>query len=252
MTFRDWIFSKLPAWYKESDTYVDANGEGLLERYCRIYGLELDEEYVDQLEDYTRILDPLITDSKFLNLIAYQLGSPTDIFSDESLYRRFLSIIIQIYKVKGTSIAYDLIFGLLGWNVQLIIIYPQDIVYDDDHKYDEEEPVLYDDVCGTCVEYYLLITPIGTDCQNPGAWINPDISDIYNELKKAICFIEPINAKLLGIVPTLPICEEAGLSPSESIVIEISETINYDEDHLYDDSEVYDSTLLSTTTINWP
>jgi len=255
MTFRDWFFNKLPAYFKQEDSYKDANGEGLLERYLRIYGLEIDEEIIPQIENYLDIIDPLICDEKFLNLIAYQLGNPPDFFGNTSLYRKFLSIIIQIYKIKGTRKSYIQLFALLGYTVDLIMFYPTDSVYDNEEIYDDEPLVLYDDVCGTCVPYFILFYPEDTDCQNPQVYYIPEVGpDIWQLFRRVACFLEPINAKLLGIIPTLPICEKVSLSISEQVIITIEDQIYYDDNNEYDEDpvETYDLNTSNTITINWP
>ena len=255
MTFRDWFFNKLPAYFKTNDSYKDVNGEGLLERYLRIYGLEIDEEIIPKIENYLDTIDPLICDEKFLNLIAYQLGNPPDFFGNTSLYRKFLSVIVEIYKIKGTRKSYLLLFALLGYNVDLIMFYPRDIIYDNGEIYDDEEPILYDDVCGTCVPYMILFYAADTNCQRPQDYYIPEISpDIWQLFRRVACFLEPINAKLIGLVPALPLCEGLSLSLSEEVTIEVQDQMLYDDGHEYDadPEEVYDLALNNTITINWP
>lgn len=252
MEFRDWLFNRLPPYFKLYDTYLDINKEGLLERYLRVYGLELDEEIIPGLENYLDILDPLLCDEKFLNHIAYQLGTPPDLFNTTSLYRKFLSIILGIYKIKGTRKSYILLFSLLGYAVDLIINYPEDTVYDDGNEYDDEEN-FYDDTCGTCVEYTIIFHSSEADCQHPELFIIPEITEEIEQLfRRVACFLEPINAKLLGLIPSMPICESVGVSFSEEVTITINNLVFYDTESEYDDNLEYDPGSLTTITYIWP
>jgi hypothetical protein len=259
-SFRDWIFNRFPYFYKAEDTYKDGAGEGLWERYCRNYGLELDEEIVPELEDYLDILEPLTTDSKFLNHIAYRLGNPPDIFNDESIYRRLLTIVFSIYKIRGTSRSYELLFALLGFSVTPIANFPEDLLYDDGHEYDEPdtfgEILQYDQVCDNCVEYSLLISAI-EGCYNPESEI--DFASIFANMvlfQKLACFIEPINAKLIDIIPSIPFCENNIPSVCEEITIEVRQLLLYDgftsetnTEPPYDDGDYYDYIVIDEIVI---
>ena len=52
----NFMFGRLPHYFKENDSYKDVNNEGLLERYLEIFCAEIDTEvspYIDELLDIT-------------------------------------------------------------------------------------------------------------------------------------------------------------------------------------------------------
>lgn len=137
MQFKDYLFGLLPSFFKENDTYKDTNDEGLLERYLRNFGLEIDGEVMNRIEDYLTQVDPLVCDEKFLNHIAYALGNPPDITSSVAEYRKFLIYSLAIYKIKGTRRSYEILFNLLGLNVFIKEEYIDDVLYDNAEIYDK-------------------------------------------------------------------------------------------------------------------
>ena len=50
--FKTYLFDKLPGFFKREDTFKDGNDEGLLERYLKIFGEELDENVSDDIDNY--------------------------------------------------------------------------------------------------------------------------------------------------------------------------------------------------------
>jgi len=58
MDIRKFMFRLLPSYFKANDTYKDADGRGLLERYLDTLGDELQEETIKKMENLIRYLDP--------------------------------------------------------------------------------------------------------------------------------------------------------------------------------------------------
>lgn len=254
--FQYWFFNQLPSYFKIADSYKDINDRGLIERYLEIFGLELDQEYIPQIENYVDIVDPLLADTKFLNHIAYTLGNPPDLFPlNEAAYRRLLAIIISIYKVKGTQKSYEAMFALLGYLVHLQMFFVSCTYYDDGKVYDEDPNVEhYDTCCEPCVSYNILISD-QPDCipLSSGASYSFDATAFtLNELvEKILCLIEPINAQLENYIPTVFACEIFSSSIDEEVgALYMSPTL-YDADEvlLYDDGNEYDSMIITPVSI---
>lgn len=256
--FLDWIFNRFPVEYKQSDTYKDDEGKGVFERYLSIFGYELDEIIVPEIEDYTVVYDILETPDKYLNHLAYALGNPPDYFNNVPKYRKFLSTIISIYQIKGTVKSFEYMFELLDFDVSLVLGFPTEVTYDTGVLYDSFESggfdrLTYDNYCNNCVKFSILLVTDGADCTDPSSWELPEIDeDVRQLLQDVACFLAPINAQLEDLVPSMPICDELLLDIPEVIEVYSQAAILYDNSHDYDDSEIHDYTNTGVTTITYP
>ena len=152
-----YFFKSLPGYFKTFDTYVDANGKGLLERF-----LDMLQEDMEQTEsDITSLASAIFPGSskaEHLDYIATLLGiPPLLILGNEALYRFNLSHIIGVYKYKGTEEGIVRYFKLWGFDVELVYttplknLYDIPLLYDDGHKYDQG--------CSVCVDVQLTLQP---------------------------------------------------------------------------------------------
>jgi phage tail-like protein len=246
VSFINYLFSKLPKYFKEQDTYKDQNDQGLLERYLSIFGLELDEQVYPLIQDYLNNVDPLQADSKFLSSIAFNLGNPPDFTQDEHEYRLLLSYAITIFKIKGTAQSYNLLFQLFGLTCTIVEIEaPELIRYDDNNLYDNS--VIYDTECDGCTYYSLFYGSVNDDCVPP--LFDATISESkVQRILDLIYFIEPINAKLLDLVRLYKICEDYEtykVDGSNTVINDINEEISICtyKANIYDSSELYDSSV---------
>lgn len=263
--FQYWLFRQLPSYFKIGDSYKDINDRGLIERYLEIFGLELDEEYIPQIENYINIIDPLVADSKFLNHIAYTLGNPPDLWENapnHTEYRRLLSIILSIYKVKGTLLSYQTLFSLIGYTVSLQMNFVECTYYDDEDElalpitYDADELEHYDTCCEPCVPYNILISnqieclPL-SETPPPTFTFDATAFEVDEVVEKILCLIEPINAKLENYIPTVFACETMEGLVEEEVTAIFYEYTTYDENLLllYDNSEEYDEVTSTPITI---
>lgn len=190
--FKNYIFSLFTRYFIEHDTYKDGEDKGILERYMAVFGEELDEEVVNQLQCYLNIIDAQICDKKYLVHIADVLGNPPDIFMDTQIYRNLLTYVVANYKIKGTKAAYELFFSILGFGVTLteLPILSEVSNYDTGGIYDIglSESIYDQTECEPCSEYDIDFYAL--DSQTP---LNRDTID---KLRAVIYFNEPINAKL--------------------------------------------------------
>lgn len=252
-TFKNFIFQSLfPVYFKENDSYKDSDGKGLLERYMENFGAELDEFFIPQIRDYLNIIDPLITDGRFLNAIAYTLGNPPDITLNESDYRKLLSYVVDIYKVKGTKLSYELLFNLLGLKVTITEIYIDDVIYDNNLLYDTISK--YDTFCESCSKYKIHYGDYFESCKpgSIGFLETVILPEVINKIIEVIHFIEPINAKLDSLYREYEICEtyERFKNESDTIINDIKDSLIictylpmiYDNSLIYDNDVKYDNT----------
>jgi|SRR5882757_3694684 len=205
--FKDWFFSKLPYYFQKNDTYIDVNNEGLLKRYLRNFGSELDEGIKPFIDNFMDLFDAMKCNVSLLPQLSFILGLPPNLNNTEATYRRVLAYAVAIYRVKGTAKSYKAIFNLLGLHIQLVEDDPIKVpLYDDSHIYDAPIIVDYDlaSYCSTYSIYY----------NNPGN--TPVDPAILALAQNAICFLQPINAKLLGLLPRLEINEVFPLNVVET------------------------------------
>lgn len=242
--FSVWMFARLPAYFKNNDTYKDANGEGILERYLATLGYELDENIVSQIPCYLKIIDPTECQEIFLSHISDVLGNPPDIFNDITLYRKLLNYIVAVYKIKGTIAAYQLFFSLLGYNVTITEVEPinSESEYDIEGEYDTGLPEsLYDNSrCNPCSTYHIRFYP--KDINN--LVLTPDLVE---RLKVGIEFNEPINAYLNTFTFAISLEDGIEVGLTDDMNWDTEEVKQYDlgvDEYDEDPLEDYDNELL--------
>lgn len=242
--FKDFFFQNLSPQVQLQDTHVNADGEGLTQRYLQAFGLELDEEVVPFIEEFTNILDLETTPEKFLPFIAYQLGSPPNILNTPQTFRKILGQIVNIYKIKGTECSYQLLFNLLGLNL-LISIQPNQAptLYDEGSIYDNNK--LYDISCGQCIKYDIIYWSQSNVCST-GSITQVDES-ILRPLEKIICLLQPIDTKLGSLIPGVNLCENLEPEVDQELTIETEDLSAYDTPTSYDNGYLFDSNLVSAT-----
>lgn len=213
--FKDWLFGKLPQYFKDNDTYVDLNGEGLLERYLRNYGDELDENIMPFINDFLDLFDAAKCQATLLPHLSFLLGIPITIDDTEATYRKVLKYAIQLYKVKGTEPSYQMLFNFIGLDISVIEDTPQTpVTYDADPMYIYDEPTgvrQYDTSCASCSGYTIAYNA-NLDPLNPNS-VSPALLTIA---QKIICYLQPINATFKGFAKRLNIYEP--------FIIDIEET----------------------------
>lgn len=235
-TLTDFFFSFLPAYYKINDTYKDGEGRGLLQRYLSAFDPVVLDVVFPNIENYLDITDAQTCNPKYLVHIADALGNPPDVFGDDNKYRNLLSYIVTVYKIKGSIASYKLFFDILGFYSEIdeIPLLNKTSLYDNGGEYDSDEFLSeYDrNLCQTCS--YYDITLYYKDIDN----YNID-QTIINNIREAIKFNEPINARLRNLT--------IGIRLRDSMDIEILDndiTTEYIIPPIYDDGNEYDDGLL--------
>lgn len=258
MSIRDFLWDLFPGFYKEFDTYKDSEGKGLLERYIKAIGTEVDEGVLNYLEEesddyFLNNIEALKVREDLIVHLADVLGNPPGVFYNED-YRKLLQYIVPIYKIKGTLLAYTLFLNLFGYNVEIIEFDPNEneTGLDIPNSYDDglfkDDEVLYDslmsenaDACRWCSDYSLIITAIA------GGGVS---MDIINRIYKVVYFIEPINARLQAVVLDVPDFEENfKLCIKQDIMVKLLTSHIYDSGYEYDMSYVYDDDAIESTKV---
>jgi hypothetical protein len=206
----NWLFSKLPQYFKSNDSYKDVNDEGLLERYLQIFCEEVDENISPYIDDLLSITDASALNgitrdnpTELLTHISWLFGNPPDIGTgesysgDEEEYIILIRYIRQILQTKGTTQCLIYFLAIYGYEIDTLTesaanatIYdktPTADSYDDSGVYDIGF-VFYSD-------FALVITDKpGTGTKNPTqTWLD-------NYLAPAIRkFISPIWSNLTSI-----------------------------------------------------
>lgn len=198
MEIKKFIWDLLPYFYDKHDLNPDMDGKGVLRRLMELLGEEWDDNVLNYLNEdsddyFLKNLNPLLADQRFINIIADILGNPP-IILDDLEYAKLLKYIIAIYKVKGSKLAYQIFFRLLGFTIIINELEPDEDSYDNLYDigllYDTNAQYDLDYFLGSnhCVEYELSLNPI-----DPGMELPADLED---KVARIISFIEPINAQL--------------------------------------------------------
>jgi len=207
LTKPNFMFGKLPVYFKTEDSYKDGNDEGLLERYLEIFCAEIDNEvspYIDELLDITdaEALSGLTRDNptELLIYISELFGNPPDVGTgtaysgDEDEYIVLIRYIKHILQTKGTVKALEYYLAIYGYEIDTLTesgvtastydAVPTPVKYDDGAEYD------YGFTFYSGFDLIITDKP-GMGTKNPiQAWLD-------NYLKPAIQnFIAPIWAQL--------------------------------------------------------
>jgi hypothetical protein len=255
--FDDWLFDKLPIYYHLNDSYKDANDKGLLKRYLENIGEDLDNNILPLIDNLLDVIDPTTqasTNYKFINHLAYTVGSPPDIFlgdpAQAAKYAKLVNHIVSIYKIKGTKKSFVSFFALLGYTVS-IIEWPLEkpTLYDNESQMDTL--LQMDKGCQDCSEFSILNQAVllSSFCGDTG---NPVLDpSLFQLIVDMAAFLQPINTKLRTVISGGVLCEYVDYCYDGTIVIKRNEYARMDTAVEMDGTDEYDMvTVLSTTTIN--
>jgi len=155
----NFMFGKLPLYFKTDDSYKDGNDEGLLERYLEIFCAEIDNEvspYIDEVLSITdaEALVGLTRDNptELLIHISELFGNPPDVGTetaysgDEDEYIVLIRYIRHILQTKGTEQALIYFLAIYGYQIDTLTesgvtastydVSPTPLKYDDGGEYD--------------------------------------------------------------------------------------------------------------------
>lgn len=234
VTFKTWLWQRLPVYFIKNDTYKDANNQGLLERFMSVFGSEIDREIIPKIECYLNIIDAQQCETKFLTPLSDSLGNPPDIFQDTEIYRNLLSFVVSVYKIKGTIASYELFFSILGYDIIITEADPPGItsIYDNPVEYDSGN-FYDDDNCNPCSNYSILFS----DATDGEIQVT---QETLEKLRSAIYFTEPINANLTSLTAKLEVSDDMTIDITDEAVEETYTTDLYDDGLDYDSGNNYD------------
>lgn len=199
-SFKKWIFSQLPDYFKDTDTYKNSSNEGLFERYSRVFDYDADDNILPFINDFLDILVPLDTPRKYLPLLAWQLGDMSQT-GTEAIDRRLVAYARSIYRMKGTAISFKALFNLVGLQVYSMVedLSHGRVNYDEQITYDQDEPALYDTPCPGCIPLTIIYySPHDFDTEPPEPVDIPE--ETINLVKRLLCLVIPIDVKLEELV----------------------------------------------------
>lgn len=209
--FKNWLFGQLPAYYKDEDTYKDIGNEGILERYLRNFGSELDEGIYPFVLNFLDLFDALKCREDLLNHLSFTLGLPPNLDNTAYVYRKVIKYAVDLYKIKGTKKSFVLLFNIAGLDLQIIEDAAQpNVTYDANPPYIYDNPVFpiqYDRLCADCGGYVLAYNGLNGIPSDP---------NILNIIQNIICYLQPINAKLSGLIRRIFIAEVLPITIGES------------------------------------
>lgn len=182
---KEYVISLVDDYILSSDSYKDVNGKGFVQRYLEIFGAELDEYYYPLIEGLENEWNPLtVTNTGYLDYIAFLLGDIPNIATDTESYRRVLTYIVSIYKIKGTlKSIYAILYPLKVVVTDIVELDPGAVQYDTGLTYDDGH--LYDNNCPQCSEFDLEVTSVLALT-----------TELYNKILDTLPLVLPINFKL--------------------------------------------------------
>ena len=193
MKFIDKVFNFFGVNYKQADTYKDKDGRGLLERFNRVIGSDIDDNIIPFMDDILKnIYMPKTILEKLIPDMEETLG--VDVYIGEDLRRVLLQNITKYYQVKGTTKGYKKMFSLLGLGATIVVNTDDDTgTFDDGGFFDDGgtfDTFVIANGCNSCIFYSIELTAV---------WITEVTQEMYDAVYEIVTFNEPINASLGSI-----------------------------------------------------
>ena len=129
----NFLFGKLPLYFKTEDSYKDVNNEGLLERYLEIFCAEIDDEVSPYLDEVLNITDAealsgLTRDNptELLTHLSELFGNPPDVgigeaySGDEDNYIVLIRYIRHILQHKGTELGLEYFLNVYRYTMDVV------------------------------------------------------------------------------------------------------------------------------------
>lgn len=194
MLFKDTLIEFFGFW-KRDDSYKNAGGKGLMERFNEVVGEDLDDELSPLIDNL--IPNSLIPDTCFSQLLTYleqNVGSDLFLGSATSRRRQARRMIHRYYGIRGTITAYELMFDLMGYTIGITEDFT---AYGFDRGIKFDHPVRrFDMGCPSCTSYRIDVVGDYWDAINGISTIPVEHLEAF---KSIIIFNQPINATLLGV-----------------------------------------------------
>lgn len=175
---------------KKNDTYKDANGKGIWQRYNEGLAADYDEQVGPLLNNYVdNLLVPAKAAPRFIPYLEQLFGGLVKIFDDIYYRRKVLAFATRIFQIKGTKLSYEVLLKLAGFTSVNIIEDFTGTGFDSPYTLDDSERRFDQSGCPSCTNYSIEL--------------DGDYVELTQELKEVVYsivrFVEPINARLTSV-----------------------------------------------------
>lgn len=189
--FKGYIFGEFFTLFdKLTDPNKDAEDKGTHERFCETVGEGIDEYFTptaEQVLPNTKIASSAL--DRYIPFIEDDMGYlpewewfytlPTD------TRRALATVMRRLYMIRGTEKAYKVLFGLLGFDVELELL---PVTFDNTFDSGQFDTGNFDSGCSACMQYRFIITGDKSELT----------ADDYDAIRTFIAFNNPINGIPIG------------------------------------------------------
>ena len=244
MLFKYYIFSLLSPYLRNSDSYKDGNGEGLIERYLWVLGKYWDDNLKPLINNALELYNVGYFNNRFISYISYLIGCMPQGTLNDSTYKLIVKNWISINKVKGTKLCYYYLLSLYDSDlvVEVIEHYPVKVRRDEDPTRDDETS-FRDMGCPNCTKYDINLSYLS----------EPTSLEAFEaDIRFLISAIEPINCSLdlltFSLIPSpyhlSDIIATSGKTESLTIMVSGEELITLSGDFTLPPDVTLPDTLL--------
>lgn len=191
------LFERLPHYFKSNDTYKNAEGKGILQRYLQViedYLMGIFDQLAKVWGNQGTIVNPQETEDQYLPYIADYYGNPPYINEEpDYMYKSMLRHIVTIYHWRGTGHFFEVLFKYYGLTIYMNEVFDDTLNYVP--RYDRTEsntPLVFDDE-GTHYD----VSDECLNCSGANVYIKTLISTdakMVDRVLKILDLYRPINA----------------------------------------------------------
>lgn len=242
----EFVFDKLFGYkFHQEDTYKDAEGKGILQRFLEVGSEYLDEHISPDIDNILDILDIDKTPEKYIGILweyfgyipyAYGLLTVGTPYNKSDLatwttsrypvadYRNLLKYAISLYKIRCTEDFYTILGRF--YNLSIRLTEDPTVVLEDPTKYDQSD-ILYNNTadydqdadCLQCIKMIAYVT------------VPPEVFDYLNANHQMVSATEAILALLNKYLPV-----HVNQFTSENVYFERGSSPTLNINHTYDPS----------------
>lgn len=191
---KKFFFDTLPLYFRVFDA-DKVGGEGILERFIKALEYEAEDTYTS-IYNTPDLYSPADVPLAQLYYLGSIFGNPPTLFGLTSRYRKLLSYMPSLLKLKGTLLGLTNLFKLLGVTIVITDESEPRAQYDINQEYDTPSPALkYDTNCNRC---FIISIDIMDPDGNLSMLASPSVL-LLNELRNLVYFMVPINVYLKSV-----------------------------------------------------
>lgn len=115
MSYKDTVFSLYGSYVAVQDSYKDAEGKGLFERFNEILGQDLDEWVISAIKGLLdEMMVPSTMQEKFVQLLTAQIGFTPVVNISREAKAKLLGMMRTIYDCRGLEKCQSILLSFLG------------------------------------------------------------------------------------------------------------------------------------------